>query len=141
MIRNLEGRAMPDFSTLMEQVQQKKEELRLRIHLGSMDLKQEWERLEAQWRELIAEAGLSETTKDVKGSLRLVAEELRKGYDKLETAVAAARARRSEEDRRQEVEELAHQLWEERGRPLGSPEEDWRRAEEILRKGEVASKG
>ena len=28
---------------------------------------------------------------------------------------------------------LAYQLWEERGRPLGSPEQDWLRAERSLR--------
>ena len=32
------------------------------------------------------------------------------------------------------IEELAYRLWEERGRPLGSPEEDWFRAEEFLQR-------
>jgi hypothetical protein len=31
------------------------------------------------------------------------------------------------------VAKLAHQLWEERGRPLGSPEQDWFRAEQVVR--------
>jgi hypothetical protein len=31
------------------------------------------------------------------------------------------------------IERLAFQLWEERGSPLGSPAEDWLRAEEQLR--------
>ena len=30
---------------------------------------------------------------------------------------------------------LAYQLWQERGCPIGSPEEDWRKAEEQLRRG------
>jgi Protein of unknown function (DUF2934) len=29
---------------------------------------------------------------------------------------------------REEVEQLAYKLWEDRGRPMGSPEEDWFRA-------------
>jgi hypothetical protein len=33
----------------------------------------------------------------------------------------------------QEIEELAYQLWQERGCPEGSPDEDWFRAEEELR--------
>jgi hypothetical protein len=33
------------------------------------------------------------------------------------------------ESRRESVEALAYQFWEERGRPMGSPEEDWFRAE------------
>jgi len=32
-----------------------------------------------------------------------------------------------------EVEKLSYQFWEERGRPLGSSEEDWFRAEAELR--------
>jgi hypothetical protein len=31
------------------------------------------------------------------------------------------------------IAKLAYQLWSERGRPEGSPEEDWFRAEELLR--------
>ena len=31
------------------------------------------------------------------------------------------------------VAKLAHQLWEERGHPLGSPEQDWFRAEQVVR--------
>ena len=34
-----------------------------------------------------------------------------------------------------QIAALAHSLWEERGCPVGSPEEDWYRAEEILRTG------
>ena len=32
-----------------------------------------------------------------------------------------------------QIEKLAYQFWEERGRPLGSSEEDWFRAERELR--------
>jgi hypothetical protein len=32
---------------------------------------------------------------------------------------------------------LAYHLWEERGRPIGSPEIDWDRAEETLRRGKA----
>jgi Protein of unknown function (DUF2934) len=31
------------------------------------------------------------------------------------------------------VERLAYHLWEERGHPLSSPEQDWFRAEQVLR--------
>ena len=34
--------------------------------------------------------------------------------------------------RHNEIEKLAYQFWEERGRPLGSSEEDWFRAEREL---------
>lgn len=34
---------------------------------------------------------------------------------------------------KEEIAELAYELWVERGCPMGSPDEDWVRAEELLR--------
>jgi len=33
----------------------------------------------------------------------------------------------------EEITKLAHQLWLERGQPLGEPEADWQKAEQLLR--------
>jgi hypothetical protein len=33
---------------------------------------------------------------------------------------------------RKQIAELAYQMWQERGRPLGSPDDDWFRAEREL---------
>lgn len=38
-----------------------------------------------------------------------------------------------EETERARTAELAYQFWEERGCPIGSPEEDWYRAEQEMR--------
>jgi hypothetical protein len=43
------------------------------------------------------------------------------------------------EDRHEFVAKLAYKLWEQRGRPLGSPEVDWLAAERALYSGLVAS--
>ena len=45
----------------------------------------------------------------------------------------------SYEDRHQFVERLAYKLWEERGRPSGSPDIDWIAAERALYASLVAS--
>jgi hypothetical protein len=37
-----------------------------------------------------------------------------------------------------EIADLAHHYWEERGRPLGSPEVDWHRAVEEVNNRELA---
>jgi len=34
----------------------------------------------------------------------------------------------------QEIERLAYRLWQERGMPFGSPDEDWFFAEQLLRR-------
>lgn len=41
--------------------------------------------------------------------------------------------------RQNDIERVAYRLWEERGRPDGSPEEDWRRAEHEVAALEVES--
>jgi len=43
------------------------------------------------------------------------------------------------EDRHEYVQKLAYQLWEKRGRPLGSPEADWFQAEQVLYSSLLAS--
>ena len=43
---------------------------------------------------------------------------------------------REEEAEHERIAELAYQLWEKRGCPIGSPEEDWYRAEEEMQAGE-----
>jgi Protein of unknown function (DUF2934) len=43
------------------------------------------------------------------------------------------------EDRHEYVAKLAYQLWEERGRPFGSPEVDWFAAERAVYSALVAS--
>ena len=34
--------------------------------------------------------------------------------------------------RREDVERLAYELWQKRGCPMGSPEDDWQRATDML---------
>jgi Protein of unknown function (DUF2934) len=43
------------------------------------------------------------------------------------------------EDRHEFVAKLAYQLWEERGRPFGSPEVDWFAAERVVYSALLAS--
>jgi Protein of unknown function (DUF2934) len=37
------------------------------------------------------------------------------------------------------IKELAYEYWEERGRPMGSPEVDWYKAEQTMRSSRLAS--
>jgi Protein of unknown function (DUF2934) len=45
-------------------------------------------------------------------------------------ADSVAAAAESGAPKHEEIAQLAYQYWESRGRPLGSPEEDWLRAEQ-----------
>jgi hypothetical protein len=43
------------------------------------------------------------------------------------------------EDRYQEIQKLAYELWEARGNPIGSPDVDWNQAEQQLKNRRKAS--
>jgi DUF2934 family protein len=50
-------------------------------------------------------------------------------------AAALAPAAENHDPHPEEIAKLAYRLWEDRGRPEGSPEYDWFEAEELLRTG------
>lgn len=129
---------MFDQETLIDELREKKDRLRLRIRLGSMEARSQWEELESKWKRFVEQARLREASKDVQEAGKRLADELLKGYSRLEAALAAGEDGNVRHD---EVQELAYRLWEERGCPLGSPDEDWLRAEEILERERTARRG
>ncbi len=80
----------PELQKLLEDLKTQRDELRVRLHLAKAEAKDEWERLEHTWEhvrgrmEVVGhEAG--KTAKDVGAALRLAAEELRNGYQRVRT--------------------------------------------------------
>ena len=57
-----------------------------------------------------------------------------KPMDKASASVAAEIPPFDQAQHHEEIARLAHALWQERGCPHGSPDEDWRRAEEEVRR-------
>ncbi len=73
---------------LMDDLRRQRDELKLKLHLAKADARDEWAELEKQWEHLRtklegagAEAG--EVAENVGAALGGVAEELRKGYDRI----------------------------------------------------------
>ena len=121
---------MSNETKLLQEIQEKRDLLRLRAHLGTMEMRSQWDSLEAKWKRLLDRM---ETSNELEDAGRKLVDELKKGYEKLETAIASARHECPEPCLEQkEVEDLAYELWDRRGRPVGSPEDDWLRAEKIL---------
>ena len=63
-------------------------ELALKIHLGSKDAKDEWDKLEKKWDELVAQGkpvadAVGETARNVGSAAELAAEEIKKGYERI----------------------------------------------------------
>lgn len=75
-----------------ENLAQLRDDLRVRIHLGEMDLRDEWEKLEPKWWELqrkvtAVERASADTAEEMTAAANLLVEELLKGYDRIHKAL------------------------------------------------------
>lgn len=69
-------------------LKQQRDELALKIHLATAEAKQEWDKLEEQFREVSASydparQATAETAENVGGALRQVAREIKDGYNRI----------------------------------------------------------
>jgi hypothetical protein len=69
-----------------------RDELRLLVHLAQADAGDEWERLERRWHELqrrlpALEEAAEETREELLAGVRLLCEELEKGYRRIRRAL------------------------------------------------------
>ncbi len=85
---------MPDLDDLIEELKQKRDELRVQMNLASRELKDEWDELEDDMKEFLdkskefaGDAGLKETGEGVGKALAQVGHELKLGYDRIRDAL------------------------------------------------------
>ena len=79
---------IPDVSTLIDDLKQQRDEIRVRLHLAKAEAKEEWERLETKWEHVRGKMGVvgreaGKTAQDVGTALNLAVEELRRGYERV----------------------------------------------------------
>lgn len=70
-----------------DELQTLRDDLKVRIHLGSKEVQQTWENLEARWRRFQAQAELDKTASNVGTAGQLLAAELKEGYERLKKAL------------------------------------------------------
>ena len=80
--------AKEDVDKLVERVKRERDELNVQVHLGEMEVRDQWEVLEKKREDLLAktaparrEAG--EAAEDVGAAVRQLGEEILKGYDRI----------------------------------------------------------
>ena len=78
---------MSDFDDLIEDLKQKRDELRVQINLASREVKEEWEELEGRSRKFLAKAEIARTGEGVSEALGDLGEELKKGYQRIRDAI------------------------------------------------------
>ena len=72
---------------LVEELGRLRDEVRLKLHLASMEARDEWEKLEERWEQFRRKADLDETVDGIGDSAEGLVDELRKGYERIRKAL------------------------------------------------------
>jgi len=78
---------MGEFDDLVADLKQKRDELRLKIHLASKEAQDEWEDLEEKMQEFSSRAELGKTSEGLGDALGKLGEELKMGYKRVRDAI------------------------------------------------------
>jgi len=78
---------MTQLSKRFEELKQLRDELRLQIYLGSMELQEEWEKLEKKWSEFRRKAELQKTAEGLEQVSMDLGAELKLAYQRLSKAL------------------------------------------------------
>ena len=78
---------MSEFDDLVDDLKQKRDELRVKIHLASKEAQEEWEELEEKMKEFSSRAELGRTSEGIGDALGKVGEELKLGYQRIRNAI------------------------------------------------------
>ena len=78
---------MGEFEDLVADLKQKRDELRLKMHLASKEAQDEWEELEEKMQELSSRAELGKTGEGLGDALGRLGEELKLGYKRIRNAI------------------------------------------------------
>ncbi len=85
---------MTDLNDLLEELKQKRDELRVQMHLASKEIKEEWEELEEKMedfsgkaKQFAEDAKLKETGAGLGDALGKVGHEIKLGYERLKKAM------------------------------------------------------
>lgn len=87
---------MSDFDDIVAELKQRRDELRVKIHLASKDIKDEWDELEKKMeefsdkaRQFSEDAKLKETGAGIGDALKQLGGELKRGYERIRDAMKA----------------------------------------------------
>ena len=85
---------MADLDDIIAELKQRRDELRVQMHLASKELKDEWEELEDKMQEFSGkakqfadEAGIQETGEGLGDALKNLGNEIRLGYERIRDAL------------------------------------------------------
>lgn len=82
-----------DFENLLDKLQSERDEIKLKLHLASMEAKEEFEEAEKQWSHLKVKAAeiadeSVETSEEYINKAKIVGEELKEAYNRISTRLS-----------------------------------------------------
>jgi vacuolar-type H+-ATPase subunit D/Vma8 len=78
---------MSEFDDLISDLKQKRDELRVQIHLATKEAQDQWQELEEKMDDFMSRADLGKTGEGVGDALGKLGEELKLGYQRIRNAI------------------------------------------------------
>ena len=78
---------MSEFDELVSELKQKRDALRVRIHLASKEAQEEWQELEQKMDDFVSKADLGRTGEGIGDALGQLGQELKLGYKRVRDAI------------------------------------------------------
>jgi len=78
---------MGEYDRILEQLRQKRDELRLKMHLASKDVSDDWQELERKMKHFADKAELQRSGEGVGDAVRSLGRELKDGYERVRRAL------------------------------------------------------
>lgn len=74
---------MVDLTNIVKELQQRRDELKLQLHLASKEAEDEWTELQAQWDSFLSRSEFDKTADEIGESARQLGLKMKAAYDKL----------------------------------------------------------
>jgi hypothetical protein len=74
---------MINLPEMMKELQQKRDELKLQLHLASKDAEDEWEQLVAEWDKFLSSSQFEKTSEEVGEAARDIGLKMKAAYDRM----------------------------------------------------------
>lgn len=78
---------MNDFDRLFDDLKKARDEIKLQLHLASMEAKEEWEDLENKWQAFSSRADMDKSYEGVSDALSGLGDELKQAYLRFRNAL------------------------------------------------------
>ncbi len=78
---------MADISSFIADLKQKRDELRLKLHLATKDAEEEWEVLTSEWDKFLSAAQFDKSSEEVGEAAKDLGLKMKDAYDRFKKAV------------------------------------------------------